>query len=167
MKELIELLIKQNIPLTLDIGVVKKVHKDVCHIESITTEKDFFKCRLNAIEKNEKDFLKIVPKQNSTVVFGIFKDTEKAIIISTSEVDKLQYKIGTSFFEIDENGFQLVRDGVNLKEVVKVGFENQNKVNKVLQKVVVAIGSSPDVPKLIEIEGSTQSVIQNLLKVLK
>lgn len=167
MKELIEALIKQNIPLTLDVGIVKKVHNDVCHVESLTTEKDFFKCRLNAIEKNDNEYLKFTPKENSTVVFGIFKDTEKAVIISTSEVEKLEYKVGASFFKIDKNGFQIIRDNVNLKDVVKAGLENQNKVNEVLQKVVVSIGSSPDVPKLIEIKEDTESVIQNLFKILK
>jgi hypothetical protein len=167
MKEIIEELIRQNIPLTLDVGIVKKVSGDSCQIESLTTEKDFFKCRLNAVEKNVNEYLKCTPKINSTVVFGIFKDTEKAIIISTSEVDKIEYKVGSSFLEIDKDGFKLFREEINLKNVIKEGLENQNKVNEVLQKVVVAIGISPDVPKLIEIKESTDSVIENLLKVLK
>lgn len=167
MYEIFEELIKKQIPLTLDVGVVKKVSEDVCNIQSLTTEKDFFKCRLNAIEKNDKDYLKLTPKINSTVVFGIFKDTEKAIIISVSEVEKIEYKVDETSLLFDADGFRFTKDKINLKEVIKEGLENQNKVNEVLQKVVVAIGASPDVPKLIEIKKSTDSVIDNLLKVLK
>lgn len=167
MKDVIVALIKKNIPLTIDVGTVKKVSGDTCHVESLTTEKDFFKCRLNAIEKNENEYLKFSPKINSTVVFGIFKDTEKAIIISTSEVEKIEYKIDQVSLLVDKNGFEFIKDEINLKNVIKQGLENQNEINSVLQKIVVAIGVSPDVPKLQEIKLSTNTVIENLLKILQ
>jgi hypothetical protein len=128
MKALIEQLIKQNIPLTLDVGVVKKVTGDTCHVESLNTEKDFFKCRLNAIEKNDNEYLKFTPKINSTVVFGIFKDTEKAIIIYTSEVDSIDYKIGNTAFTIDETGFIIKKENDSLREILADFFDEVNKI---------------------------------------
>ncbi len=128
MKDLIEALIKQNIPLTLDVGTVKKVSGDVCHVESLTTSKDFFKCRLNAIEKNENEYLKFTPKKNSTVVFGIFKDTEKAIIISTSEVESIDYKIGNTVFTIDETGFIIKKENDSLREILADFMDEVNKI---------------------------------------
>ncbi|MDN3621350.1 hypothetical protein QWY81_17920 [Polaribacter undariae] len=128
MKALIEELIRQNIPLTLDVGTVKKVSGDTCHVESLTTEKDFFKCRLNAIEKNGSNYLKCTPKVNSTVVFGIFKDTEKAIIVSTSEVEAIEYKIGETFFKIDESGFVVKKGSENLGTILGDLMDEVNKI---------------------------------------
>lgn len=128
MKELIEELIRQNIPITLDIGVVKKVSGDTCHVESLTTEKDFFKCRLNAIEKNDNEYLKFAPKINSTVVFGIFRDTEKAIVISTSEVEKIEYKTKETHFKVDDEGYLISRKKDSLKSVLNDFFDEVNKI---------------------------------------
>lgn len=167
MKELIIELIKQNIPITLDVGIVKKVSGDVCQVESLTTEKDFFKCRLNAIEKNENEYVKFTPKINSTVVFGIFKDTEKAIIISTSEVEKIEYKIDKVSLLVDKNGFGFEAQNFNLKDVLNQCLKNQNAINKVIQKIVVANGVGPSVPELAQILISTNAEIEKIDKILQ
>lgn len=168
MDELIKQLIEKHIPITLDIGIVKEVEEDICHVESQTSEKDYFDCRINAIEKNEGDRFKITPKKGSSVVFGIFKDTEKAIIISVSEVEKIEAVIDSTDFLIDTDGYQLMRDGVNLKNVLNDGFENVNKLNKEVQKIIVAVGVTPNIPALKDIETSTKNeVLQKIKTVLK
>lgn len=168
MDELIKQLIEKHIPITLDIGIVKEVEEDICHVESQTTEKDYFDCRINAIEKNEGDRFKITPKKGSSVVFGIFKDTEKAIIISVSEVEKIEAVIDSTDFLIDEEGYQIVRDDINLKDVLKQGFVNQNKLNQEVQKILVSIGTSPNVPSLNVIKQNTETdVINKILTILK
>lgn len=168
MDELIKQLIEKHIPLTLDIGIVKEVEGDTCHIESQTTEKDYFDCRINAIEKNEGDRFKITPKKDSSVVFGVFKGTDKAIVISVSEVEKIEAVIDSTDFLIDKDGYQIIRDGNNLKDVLKNGFINQNKLNQEVQKILVSIGTSPNVPSLNTIKENTETeVINKILTILK
>lgn len=152
MKYLIEALIKQNIPLTLDVGVVKKVSGDTCHVESLTTEKDFFKCRLNAVEKNENEYLRFSPKVNSTVVFGIFKDTEKAIVISTSEVDQLEYKTKKTHFKIDDNGYLINREAESLKTVLNDYFDE-------IEKIVILYGNNINKPKVAAIRTRLNKIL--------
>lgn len=154
MKEIIEALIRENIPLTLDIGVVKKVSGDTCHVESLTTEKDFFKCRLNAIEKNVNEYLKFTPKVNSTVVFGIFKDTEKAIIISTSVIETFEYKVGDLVFKIDENGFVVKKANESLKSVLNDFIDEVNKI-------VVINGNTINVGKVTAIKQRLNTILKD------
>lgn len=167
MDEVLLQLIVSQIPLTIDVGIVKSVDGDICHVESETTEKDFFKVRINAIENNQDNRLKIIPEVGSSVVIGIFKGTEKAIILSVSKVSRLDFKQQTTEFEIDADGYQIKRDGINLKNVLKQGLINQNKVNQELQKVMVSMGVTPDVPSLQSIKQNNEQVINDLLKVFK
>lgn len=168
MEEIIREIINREIPLTIDVAVVKKLKGDVCHVESLTTKKDFFKCRLNAIETNDNDHLKITPTKGSTVVIGIFKGTEKAVVLAVSEADSLSFEKGETVFTIDKNGYNINRSGKNLKAVLNKLIDNQNKLNtklqdlnKKVQAIIVIKGRGPDVPALTVLNTETQAIATN------
>ena len=160
-------LLKKHEKMVLTSGIVSEVKAD-----SIDVEREgmpsLLDVRFNSVLIPVENQFKVTPKKGSAVLCGIIEsDISEAVLIACSEIEKLEIKIDSSEFEIDKDGFKIKRENINLKDVLKTGFDNQNEVNKVLQKVVVSIGSSPDVPKLLEIKESTDTTILNLLKVLK
>lgn len=128
MEELIRQLIERHIPLTIDVAKVVKLKGDICHVESVTTEKDFFKCRMNAIEVNGSNKLKVTPKLGSTVIIGVFKGTEKAVVLSVSEAEKVEFNIENTSCEIDAAGYKVERSGENLKTVLNDYIDEVNKI---------------------------------------
>lgn len=128
MEELIRQIIERQIPITIDVAKVVKLKGDVCHVESLSNEKDFFNCRINAIEVNGDNHLKVTPKVGSTVVIGIFKDTEKAVILSVSEAETVNYQIGDTVAQVDAEGFKIERQGENLKQVLNEYIDEVNKI---------------------------------------
>ncbi len=160
-------LLKKHEKMILTSGIVSEVKEN-----SIDVERDgmppLLDVRFNSVLSTIKNEFKLTPKKGSIVLCGIIEsDISEAVILAYSEIEKVSIKIETSEFEIAADGYKIVRDQVNLKEVLESGLTNQNEVNKVLQKVVVSIGATPDVSKLKEIEESTEEVITNLLKILK
>lgn len=166
MDEIIKELIEKQIPVFIDVAKVNAIENDVCDVTSLTTEKDFFKCRLNAIETNTDNKLVLKPEVGSTVVIGVFKGTEKAVILKFSKVAELNYVQDSTKFKIDANGFEIEREGLNLQNILKQIAINQNKLNQELQKVVVAIGVTPDVAILNLIKQDNEQRINDLIKVL-
>ncbi|MEE9408124.1 MAG: hypothetical protein V3V28_08625 [Polaribacter sp.] len=148
-------------------GIVSEVNQD-----SIDVEREgmppLLDVRFNSVLTAVQNQFKVTPKKGSVVLCGIIEsDISEALLIACSEIDKVEVTIDSSEFEIDKDGFKIKTEDINLKDVLESGLNNQNEVNKVLQKVVVAIGASPDVAKLVEIEDSTTEIIEDLLKVLK
>lgn len=166
MDEIIKELIEKQIPVFIDVAKVTAIDNDVCDVTSLTTDKDFFKCRLNAIETNTENKLVLKPEVGSTVVIGVFKGTEKAVILKFSKVAELNYAQDTTKFKIDANGFEIEREGLNLQSILKQIAINQNRLNQELQKVVVAIGVTPDVASLKLIKQDNEQRINDLIKVL-
>lgn len=121
MEEIIRQLIKREIPLVIDVATVKKLKDNVCHVQSLTSEKDFFKCRLNAIETNQGNRFKLTPIEGSTVVIGVFPNNEKAVILAVSEVLKLEYVKDDLEFIIDgtENKVSIKNETTSLKTLMK------------------------------------------------
>jgi hypothetical protein len=128
MEELIRQLIERHIPITIDVAKVMAIKGDVVHVESVATEKDFFKCRINATEVNGSNKLKITPKVGSTVIIGIFKGTEKAVILSVSEVEHVAFQIENTICEVDASGYKVARNGQNLKTVLNDYIDEVNKI---------------------------------------
>lgn len=166
MEDLIREIIKREIPLTLDIAKVIALKGDVCHVESLTTEKDFFKCRLNAIETNDNDKLKLTPSKGSTVVIGIFPNTEKAVVLNVSEVDQVEFVKGNTKFTINESGYDINRNGKNLNVVLNKVLDaivSQNEKTQQLiakvQSIVVIQGVGPDVIGLNQLSGDISQLI--------
>lgn len=166
MDEIIKELIEKQIPVFIDVAKVTAIENDVCDVTSLTTDKDFFNCRLNAIETNTDNKLILKPEVGSTVVIGVFKGTEKAVILKFSKVAELNYVQDSTKFKIDANGFEIEREGLNLQSILKQIAINQNKLNQELQKVVVAIGVTPDVASLNLIKQDNEQRINDLIKVL-
>ena len=135
MEEVIRKLIERHIPLTIDVAKIIAVKGDVAHVESITTEKDFFKCRINATEVNGSNLLKLTPKVGSNVIIGIFKDTEKAVVLSVSEVETISFQNETTHCEVDASGYKIERNGQNLKTVLNDYIDEVNKIKDIDQVI--------------------------------
>lgn len=159
-------LLKKHEKMIITSGVVSEVFENCIHVKREGMS-DLLEVRFHSILTPVEDYLKVTPKLGSAVLCGIIENSAESILIATSEIDKINLNIGTTAMTIDVGGFEILRDQVNLKEVLKQGLENQNEVNKVLQKVVVSVGATPDVSKLKTIENSTKEVVANLLKILK
>lgn len=153
MEEVIRQLIERQIPVTIDVAKVKAIKGDVVHVESISTDKDFFKCRINATEVNGSNRLKITPKVGSTVIIGIFKGTEKAVVLSVSEAETLALQIDSTICEVDASGYKIERNGQNLKTVINDYIDEVNKI-------VVVNGTTINV-------AATELIKQRLNQILK
>ncbi|HBI39658.1 MAG TPA: hypothetical protein DDY16_01740 [Tenacibaculum sp.] len=95
----------------------------------------------------------VYPEPNTSVLVGLIGNDENTLFVcSVDTVESIEGVIGECKFLIDNNGYHLTKRGLNVKDLLVDGFENQNKLNKELQKVVVSIGVTPNVPVLKEIE---------------
>lgn len=160
-------LIKQHTNLQIKSATVTKVNGDVCEVSIQKDRKEIFKVSLNAIRQNVEDKMVITPKEGSTVIIGVFENLDQAVIIAFSDVEKIYFKKGTTELEADVDGFKFNRKGKNLKETIVSGLENQNKLNKEVQKILVSIGTSPNIPNLVEIEKENNEVIKDIKTILK
>lgn len=144
MKEILLQLIDGRIPITLDVGTVKSVNGNTCHVESIHSSKDFFSCRINAIEKKQDNYLRVVPSIGSSVIIGVFKDSEKAVILSVSEVDEMEYSQNGTRVLVSGQGVEIERNKTSFKDVLNdVLIELKNTVIEVA-KVQSVLGIPPD-----------------------
>lgn len=128
--ELLVKLIKQNIPVTLVKAKVLEVSENTCHVQELVTETEHFDCAINAIQNNSNDFLKLFPKKNSNVVIGVFDNKSKkdAFIISTSEVERVEFKIGSTNMELSQEGYKIERSGENLLNILDDFMTEVNKI---------------------------------------
>ncbi|RWX03359.1 hypothetical protein [Flavobacterium cerinum] len=137
MRELIEKIIKANLSIVIDRAKVLSVTETHCKAESLTNGSIYFKCALNAIQKNQDDELKATPVVNSEIVVGVLPDGS-AFVISMSRVEKLHYRQGKTEMTIDGNGFKITRDNENL-------FDGIKDLAAEVKKIVVIYGNGPDV----------------------
>lgn len=139
-------------PVVIDTAKVIKIENDHCKVITIDDKKEFFDCSINAVIENKTDRLLIIPKVGSLVTIGIYQKNNKAVILSVSEVEKIEFRNEKSEFTFDSTGFQFSRDGENLKEVLNVFQDRFGKLCDELAKVVVSIGVTPDVPVIMQIK---------------
>ncbi|KFF13118.1 hypothetical protein IW15_10170 [Chryseobacterium soli] len=145
-------LLLNRFPVVIDTAKVIKIENDYCQVAAIDDKKEFFDCSINAVVENKTDKLIIVPKVGSLVTIGIYKKNNKAVILSVSEVEKIEFRNDKSDFTFDSSGFQFNRDGENLKEVLNQFQEGFGKLCDEVAKVVVSIGVTPDVPAIMQIK---------------
>lgn len=74
--------------------------------------------RICAVVDTENEKLVIYPAVGSTVIIGNVFQEEEWLMLSASKVSKLNYKIGTLEFEVDEDGFKISKDVYNLKDLL-------------------------------------------------
>jgi hypothetical protein len=150
-------------PVIIDTAKVISIDADKCKVVTVDDQKEFFECSINAVIENETNKLVTIPKLNSLVTIGIYQKSNKAVILSVSEVEKIYFKNDEADFTFDSSGFQFNRDGENLKEVLNSFQESFGKLCDELAKVVVSIGVTPDVPAIQQIKNEVINTNKNAL----
>lgn len=129
----------------IGIGTVKNVSDTRCDIENEFTPK-LFDVRLNSVLGELDSYVTIVPKEGSIALYGILEGLEhEAVIIRTSAVEKLIIKTGNTIQEISAAGMKVAGGGESLKTVL-------NDLIAEIEKIVVVIGTTPNLPALEEIK---------------
>lgn len=117
---------------------------------------------------NDNNKVIVYPEINTTVLVGLIGNDENTLFVcAVDAVESVEGVIGECKFLIDNNGYHLAKGELNVKDLLVDGFENQNKLNRELQKVVVSIGVTPNVPALKEIEGKNSQIINSIKTVFK
>lgn len=128
---------------------------------------DFPDVRLSSVINESPEKVILFPRVGSSVLVGQIGDDENTLFtVAFSEVERIEGLIGTTSFKIDAEGCQINRNGKNLKQVLKQGFINQNRLNQQLQAVVVSLGVTPNVPALQQIKINNEIVIADIETIL-
>jgi hypothetical protein len=107
------------------------------------------------------------PKIKTKCLIGIINNNiADAFLIECDEIEEIVFTSGESEFIIKEEGFIVKQGGESLKEVFNDLFEQKNKLNKEVQKIVVSIGVSPNVPALVQIATETDQIKDRLNTIL-
>lgn len=134
-------------------GVVSDVGESTCTVEREGSP-TLFDVRLNAIDDSLESCFTIFPKPGSRVLVAVIENMNaEAVLLRCSEVERVKVEIGDTKFDIDASGFTILRDEESLLEVL-------SDLITELQKVVVVVGTSPNVPEL-------ELIKQRLKQILK
>ena len=107
------------------------------------------------------------PKIKTKCLIGIINNNiADAFLIECDEIEEIVFTSGESEFIIKEEGFIVKQGGESLKEVFNDLFEQKNKLNEEVQKIVVSIGVSPNVPALVQIAKETDQIKDRLNTIL-
>jgi len=107
------------------------------------------------------------PKLKTKCLIGIINNNiADAFLIECDEVEEINFTSGESVLTIKEDGFIVKQGSESLKEVFNDLLEQKNKLNEEVQKIVVSIGVSPNVPALVQIATETDQIKDRLNTIL-
>lgn len=164
--EALEKIVNNLVQVQVTQAVVTKVENDTCQVR--TDRKEFFKVSLNALRENGEDKMVVYPTVGSSVVIGIMQNKRDVVILSFSDVEKVYFKKGTTELEADAGGYKIDREGENLKKVLNDWQTEFGKLCDEVSKIMVSVGTSPNVPVIQQIKTKVDTTIkQRLNKILK
>ena len=132
---------KRSAVKTIGLGIAQNVNESTCDIEQ-TYAPTLFDVRLNAVIDTLESYVTVIPKEGSYVLYGILENMEhEAAVLACSEVEKYIIKIGDTQQEITTEGTKINGGGENLKNVL-------NDLIAEIEKIIVVVGTSPNVPAL-------------------
>lgn len=152
-REVIEKIVKDTVVMALQSATVTAVDGETCTVQSDHDERDYFQVSFNALGANKADKLLLVPKAGSKVIIGVFPNGTDAVLVSFSEVEKLEYTVGTTLFEIDGQGYRLERNAEDLRTVL-ADFMDE------VMKIVVIQGQSINVPVVTQIKARLNTILK-------
>ena len=161
-------IIDSRIPIVIEVATVLSISQDTCKVKSLTTGKIHFKCALNAIFKNDSEFIKFEPEVDSNVIIGIAN--EKVFVIQVSKVKSFNFKYKEMVFSVDENGFTIENKGESFKTVINDLQDEIGKLCDALNAVVVlpGYGTTPNVALISQIKVNVVTALKTRLnKILK
>lgn len=113
----VQQIIKKNEKIAITSGTVTKVTESCCDVlrDDLPT---LTKVRYNSILETPESYIRVIPKEGSYVLCGIVEgDTAEAIVLSCSEIEKVELLIGEIILLVDENGYKI--NGDNFSGLVK------------------------------------------------
>lgn len=142
-------LIKKQMVMTVVSGTVKEVRADELDV-SREEMADLVGVRFHSVIDDElKSKFKIVPKVGSEVLCAIIENDEtEAYLLSCSEIELVQVLIDDLTFELKKEGVRIENKGENLKSVLNEFQDGFGELCAEVQKIVVSIGVTPDVPAI-------------------
>jgi hypothetical protein len=99
--------------------------------------------RLQSIIDDNQKGCKHYPKVDSVVLVEKLGDKGEMFVLMMSEIEEVNYSIGTTLFKQHSNGFQIEKGNDSLKEIVQLIID-------AVTPIAVVIGNNPDYAKLIE-----------------
>jgi hypothetical protein len=152
MKDFFDHMVYERLSLSIDKGRVYELNGDTCKVKSLTGTRDYLRCSLTSKVENSMEVLKVIPKIGSVVTVGILKDNA-TIILQTSEVEAVEYTIGTTRLLINKQGYILERDGENLSKCLSDLIDEINKI-------VIIYGNDINRPSMNVIKKRIQTILK-------
>lgn len=153
--------------MTITAGVVKEARADDCDV-SREGHPDLLGVRYKAILDATDSEFKITPKKGSIVLCGIIQNDEaEAVLIACTEIDIVSIKIDDLIFVCESAGVRITNKGENLKKVINEFQDKYGELCDEITKIVVSIGTSPNVPAINLLkQGVVQTNKNKLNKIL-
>ncbi|TWP30506.1 hypothetical protein ETU08_01740 [Apibacter muscae] len=144
---------------------------------AITQEVDWENKTMTAIGvSNELPFYKVLlglgslqvkPKVGSPVLLGVIENqTPLTFLLDSEQVEEVVYTSGSSQWVINPEGFQLSSQGENLYQILGDYIEQFGKLADEINKIKVAIGTSPNTPVIAKIKQEVTGTIKQRLNTL-
>ncbi|RWW91865.1 hypothetical protein [Flavobacterium cerinum] len=149
----VDAMIKKQLIVAVVSGTVKEVRENDLDV-SRDNLPDLIGVRFHSvIDDAQQNKFKIVPKVNSEVLCAIIEnDVNEAYLLSCSEVEKVEVKIESLQFDLEQNGVRITNKGENLKTVLNEFQDSFGDLCTEVSKIVVSIGVTPDVPVITAIK---------------
>lgn len=137
----------QHKKFVLLVGEVTEVNEadDTC------TVGDYEEVRLNSVIDTMESKFTVYPKKGSQVLIGRLEDSDAAVVISCSEIDKVVVRIKEQRFEMADGKFVIKNEKADLKKILNDGLSQ-------LQQAIITTPSGPgnfspaDVQKFSELQ---------------
>jgi hypothetical protein len=148
------------------VGFVTKVDKKrkVVNVQPLNDDAELFGVRLQANESDTEGVV-IFPKKGSNVTVT-FLNKNTGYVAQFSEIESVEWKVGTLKSVVNTEGVHIENKGSDLKKVVDAIIENQDKTFDFLIKLKVVtpagIGTlSPEIITQVTIEKQKLAVLKN------
>ena len=103
------------------------------------------------------------PKDGTICLLGIIQNNAAmTFLIDAQEIEEHLLIQDKTLFKMDLNGFLMQRENSDLKKILQDLIKEVNLLNQELQKVVVSVGVTPNVPVLQQIHQRTANINTNV-----
>jgi hypothetical protein len=152
---------------TVSWGVVTEVTETTCTVERDNAP-TLHNVLLNAIDDDLQSYVTVYPKLGSNVLVGIVENlTTEAVVLKCSEVEKVTVKIGNQTLFLNQDGWKFNSSSDNLYTVMSDFISQFQKLADEVNKIKVAIGTSPDTAAIVKIRNEAGKINKRMNTILK
>lgn len=107
------------------------------------------------------------PTVGSKCLIGVIENKPASVFLLDCESFQEDQTIsGDTVMQVKESGFVFKKGDLSLRSQLIDLIDETNNINKELQKVVVAVGVTPNVPSLIQIHTKLESVKDKIKQII-